>query len=67
MTDLSEVTVRVREANIVGLVQTFGEHPAGELIALINEVGVLSVAVTNGNAGQRLGAQIEDRVEVLRS
>jgi hypothetical protein len=67
LTGLGGVTVRVREANIVGLVQTFGERPAGELIALINEVGVLSVAVTNGNAGKRLGAQIGDRVEVINT
>ncbi len=60
------VTVRLRGADIHGLVRTFGDRPPGELIALINSAGELGVAVVNGNAGQRLQAQVGDPVEVIR-
>jgi len=63
---LGQVTVRARNAEIAGLVQTFGDRPPGELIAFINSAGELAVAVVNGNAGQRLGARAGDVVEVVR-
>ncbi|MBI3240891.1 MAG: SAM-dependent chlorinase/fluorinase [Chloroflexi bacterium] len=63
---LGEVKVTVRGVEMRGLVRTFGERAPGELVALINSVGELAVAVVNGNAGQRLGAQIGDTVEVTR-
>jgi hypothetical protein len=63
---LGEVTVRVRKADIRGLVRTFGDRPVGELVALINSVGELSLAVVNGDAAGRLGAQVGDKIEVTR-
>jgi S-adenosylmethionine hydrolase len=67
LADLGEVTVRVRNAEMHGLVRTFGDRAPGELIALINSVGELAVAVVNGNAGQRLEARVGDVVEVVRA
>jgi S-adenosylmethionine hydrolase len=64
---LGRVQVRIRGAEIDGLVRTFGDRPPGDLLALINSSGRLTVAVTNGNARERLGAQIGDRVDILRS
>lgn len=49
---------------IHGLVQTFGERPAGELVALFGSTGNLIVSVVNGSAVQRLGVQVGDRVEL---
>jgi S-adenosylmethionine hydrolase len=37
------------------------------LVALINSVGELSLAVVNGDAAGRLGAQVGDKIEVTRS
>jgi hypothetical protein len=62
---LSNITVKVRGAEIAGLARTFGERAPGDLLALINHVGELEVAVANGNAQHRLGVQVGDGVEVL--
>lgn len=62
---VGDVQVRVRGATINGLSATFGERQPGELIALINHVGELEVAVVNGNAQQRFGVQVGDVVEVV--
>lgn len=61
---LGPVRVRLRGNTIDGLVRTFGERPPGQLVALIDSSRTLSVAVTNGSAQERLGAQIGDPVEV---
>ncbi len=62
---LGRITVRVRETEIVGLTRTFGEREPGDLIAYINSEDGLGVAVVNGNAGKRLGAQVGDPVEII--
>ena len=63
---LGEVAVKIRGAEIRGLTRTFGERDPGELLALINSAGELGVAVTNGSARERLGAQVGDSIEVTR-
>lgn len=50
---------------IEGLAQTFGDRQVGELIALIGSSGNLIVSVVNGNAAERLGAEVGDRVDVV--
>jgi S-adenosylmethionine hydrolase len=65
LADLGEVSVRVRDVQINGLVRTFGERPAGELVALIGSDNELVIAEVNGHAGNRLGAQVGDVVEVV--
>jgi len=57
--------IRVCGAEINGLVNTFGERPPGELVALYGSTGNLIFSVVNGNATQRLGAQPGDLVEVF--
>jgi len=59
------VSVRLGEAEIRGLVDTFGEKPAGELVALFGSTGNLIVSVVNGSAAQRLGAKVGDPFEAL--
>ncbi len=66
--DLAEgrsAVVRVAGATVDGLVRTFGERPAGELIALFGSYGDLILSVVDGNAALRLGASVGDEVEVL--
>jgi S-adenosylmethionine hydrolase len=59
-----EVTVRLDETEIHGMVHTFGERQPGDLIALYGSTGNLIVSVVNGNAAERLRAKIGDSVEV---
>lgn len=56
--------VQVGGERIPGLVNTFGERPAGTLIALFGSTGNLIVSVVNGSAAQRLNANVGDPVEV---
>jgi S-adenosyl-L-methionine hydrolase (adenosine-forming) len=58
-----QVVVRLGDAEIHGLVQTFGERPPGDLIALYGSTGNLIVSVVNGSAAQRLGIHLGDRVQ----
>lgn len=58
------VTFRLGGAVIHGLVQTFGERPVGELVALYGSTGYLIISEVNGSAGLRLGVKPGDRVEV---
>ena len=60
-----EVGVRVKGEAISGLVRTFGEKPAGALIALYGSTGNLIVSVVNGNAAQQLRADVGDEVAVV--
>jgi S-adenosylmethionine hydrolase len=45
------------------MVRTFGDRPAGELIALFDSDDELAISVVNGNAAERLkvgpGAEVE--------
>lgn len=57
--------IRLCGAEINGMVQTFGERPVGELVALYGSTGNLIVSVVNGSAAKRLDAKIGDEVEVI--
>src|SRR5215216_244259 len=59
------IIVRLNEHAIHGMVNTFGERPVGELIALLGSTGNLGIAVVNGNATQKLGTKLGDIVEVI--
>jgi S-adenosylmethionine hydrolase len=58
------VTVRLSGVNIDGMVETFGERPVGDLVALFGSTGNLIVSVVNGSAAQRLNAHVGDLIEV---
>lgn len=61
----SGIIVRVAGAEIHGLVDTFGERPEGELIALLGSTGNLIVSVVNGSAADRLKVKVGDLFETL--
>jgi S-adenosylmethionine hydrolase len=57
------IRVRFKETEVIGMVNAFGERPAGELIALLSSTGELILSVVNGNAAERLNARIGDPFE----
>jgi hypothetical protein len=56
--------VRLGGAEIDGLVRTFGERAAGELIAFWGSGDELCVAAVNGSAAARLGVSAGAKVEI---
>ncbi len=59
------INVRLNGIEIKGMVNTFGERSAGELVALIGSTAYLGIAVVNGNAQQRLSTKVGDTVDVV--
>ena len=59
------ILVGLNGIEIHGLVNTFGERPVGEVIALIGSTGNLAIAVVNGNAAEKLGVKRGDEVIVI--
>jgi S-adenosylmethionine hydrolase len=57
-------TIAIAGSRIEGLVRTYGERPAGALVALIGSSGWLEVAVVDGDASARLGVGPGARVVV---
>lgn len=60
-----EVIIKIKGEQIFGLVSTFGERPAGALIALLDSSGSLAISKVNGSAAQSLGAVVGDKIELL--
>jgi len=58
------VTVKLSDTEITGMVNTFGERPAGEVVALMSSTGNLGVAVVNGSAERVLGVRMGDEILV---
>ncbi len=65
MQSKEKIVVRLNGVDINGMVNTFGERPVGELVALIGSTGNLGIAVVNGSAQQKLGTKVGDNVEVV--
>jgi S-adenosyl-L-methionine hydrolase (adenosine-forming) len=65
MKQKENISVRLVGVEITGMVDTFGERPVGDLVALIGSTGNLGIAVVNGNAQERLGTKVGDTVEVV--
>ena len=62
--DLQRLTVQIGRLTIPGLVQTFGERPVGETVALFGSTGNLIVSVVNGSAAGQWGIHIGDPITV---
>jgi S-adenosylmethionine hydrolase len=61
----ADVLIRLRGAEVDGIVDSYGHKQPGDLIALIDSEDYLEVAVVNGNAARKLGASVGDAVEVI--
>jgi S-adenosylmethionine hydrolase len=57
----------LRDAEIVGTVESYGHRPPGELVAVVDSEDHIEIAEVNGNAAQRLGAKVGDVVQVILS
>jgi S-adenosylmethionine hydrolase len=62
-----KIVVHLSGYQIHGMVNTFGERPVGELVALIGSTGNLGIAVVNGDAARLLATKVGDTVEVVYS
>ena len=58
------ITIHAAGGLIHGLSASFGERAPGELAAVIDSSGLLSIAVVNGSAAARLGLHAGDWIEV---
>jgi S-adenosylmethionine hydrolase len=52
---------------ISGLLNTFGEGKPGDLVAIIDSAGYLSVCIVNGSAKEVLDARVGDIVQIFSS
>jgi S-adenosylmethionine hydrolase len=65
--NVSNVIIRIKDRQVLGLASTFCERPVGTLIGLIDSSGSLAISVVNGSAADILDTQIGDQVEVTIS
>ncbi len=61
----SEFVVKIKKEEINGLVNTFGEKPTGDLVALIGSTGNLVISVVNGNAATTLQSKVGETVSLI--
>ena len=60
-----KIMVKIDSIEIKGMVNTFGERAAGEVVALLGSTGNLIVSVVNGNAAVMLGVKVGDGIETI--
>ena len=59
-----KVCLRIAGEQIDGLLNTFGEGQPGQLVAILDSAGQVSVCVVNGSAARRLNAAAGEAVEL---
>ena len=59
-----DVNFELRGEEVKGLVDSYGWRAQGELVALVDSEGYIEIALVNGSAARRLGAQVGDLVKV---
>lgn len=62
---MEKVVVRIGGREIHGLVKTFGERQPGQLAAMLDSSGMLSICSVNGSAEAQLGLGFGAEVEIL--
>jgi len=60
-----DVLIRIRGQEIDGIIDSYGHREVGDLVAVVDSEYYIEVAVVNGSAAKRLGAQVGDVVEVI--
>ena len=63
--DVENATFKLKGKTIKGLVKSYGHREAGDLVALVDSENYIEISVVNGNAAQKLAANIVDLVEVI--
>ena len=59
------VLIRVRGHEIDGIIDSYGHREIGSLVALVDSEYYIEIAVVNGSAQKKLGAEVGDVVEVF--
>lgn len=57
-----DMTITVGGITIHGMIKFYGERQSGEVVALINSLGYLEIAVVNGSASQMTGLNVGEPV-----
>ena len=60
-----KIILRLNGTEVRGMVDTFGERPPGELVALLGSTGNLVLSVVNGSAASKLQAEVGNLVEAV--
>ena len=63
--DLGSATIRVADAAVDGVSETYSNVSAGELLALFGSTGRLEISVCLGNAAERLGVGLGSVVTIV--
>jgi S-adenosylmethionine hydrolase len=66
LADMKRCVVQIAGHEIRGLVKTFGEGRPGELVAMLDSSGRLSICIVNGSAEDQLDAKPGDPVELIQ-
>ncbi len=64
LTDRSSATVEIGSRTISGIARTYGERPAGELVAIVGSSGFIEIAVVNSSAATTLRAGVGAPVRI---
>lgn len=59
------VLFRLRGAEVDGIAESYGHRQAGELVAVVDSEEYIEIALVNGSAAEKLGAQVGEAVEVI--
>jgi hypothetical protein len=58
------VEVQVKQRDVQGICQAYGDRPEGRMLALVGSSGYLEVAVNQGSAAKMLGCEKGDTVQL---
>jgi hypothetical protein len=67
LADFENIHIILRNTVIEGISATFGNKAQGELVAVIDSFGFLSICVVNGNAAQQLRVGFGEQLQIVRS
>jgi S-adenosylmethionine hydrolase len=60
-----DVLIRIRGHEVAGIIDSYGHREVGDLVAVVDSEYYIEIAVVNGSAQKKLGAEIGDVVEVI--
>ena len=63
----ADICVSIKGKGKIQLKRTFGEEKPGDLVAVIDGFGYLTICVVNGSAAQLLGADVGEKVDAVFS
>ncbi len=61
----SKIIVKISKKEVQGIVKTFGDKKPGDIIALYGSDNQLIISMVNGNAAQKIGSKVGERLKVI--